>query len=79
MPASAVVKELKTSDAVLKETLLWIAGRHPQWGPAMADFLRELLASPAAPDEVRLFRVTPMFISVLDYSKGFGHTDLVTC
>jgi nitroimidazol reductase NimA-like FMN-containing flavoprotein (pyridoxamine 5'-phosphate oxidase superfamily) len=31
------------------------------------------------PDEVRLFRVTPKVISVLDYSKGFGHTDLVTC
>lgn len=31
------------------------------------------------PDEVRLFRVTPVVISVLDYSKGFGHTDLVTC
>jgi hypothetical protein len=31
------------------------------------------------PDEVRLFRVTPTVISVLDYSKGFGHTDLVTC
>jgi len=31
------------------------------------------------PDEVRLFHVTPSVISVLDYSKGFGHTDLVTC
>jgi general stress protein 26 len=31
------------------------------------------------PDDIRLFRVTPMVISVLDYSKGFGHTDLVTC
>jgi nitroimidazol reductase NimA-like FMN-containing flavoprotein (pyridoxamine 5'-phosphate oxidase superfamily) len=30
-------------------------------------------------DEIRLFRVTPTLISVLDYSKGFGHTDLVTC
>jgi nitroimidazol reductase NimA-like FMN-containing flavoprotein (pyridoxamine 5'-phosphate oxidase superfamily) len=30
-------------------------------------------------DEVRLFRVTPVVISVLDYSQGFGHTDLVTC
>ena len=30
-------------------------------------------------DEVRLFRVTPTVISILDYSKGFGHTDLVTC
>jgi nitroimidazol reductase NimA-like FMN-containing flavoprotein (pyridoxamine 5'-phosphate oxidase superfamily) len=31
------------------------------------------------PGEVRIFRVTPTVISVLDYSKGFGHTDLVTC
>jgi hypothetical protein len=31
------------------------------------------------PDEVRLFRVTPVVISVLDYTKGFAHTDLVTC
>lgn len=31
------------------------------------------------PDEVRLFRVMPSVISVLDYSKGFGHTDLVIC
>jgi hypothetical protein len=29
--------------------------------------------------DVRVFRVTPMVISVLDYSKGFAHTDLVTC
>ena len=32
-----------------------------------------------SPDEIRLFRVTPTVISVLDYSKGFGHTDFVTC
>lgn len=31
------------------------------------------------PEEVRLFRVTPVVISVLDYTKGFGHTDLVRC
>jgi nitroimidazol reductase NimA-like FMN-containing flavoprotein (pyridoxamine 5'-phosphate oxidase superfamily) len=30
-------------------------------------------------DQVRLFRVTPMVISVLDYTKGFAHTDLVHC
>lgn len=30
-------------------------------------------------DEIRLFQVTPIVISVLDYTKGFGHTDLVTC
>ncbi len=32
-----------------------------------------------SPEDVRLFRVTPIVISVLDYSKGFGHTDLITC
>ena len=31
------------------------------------------------PSDVKIFRVTPTVISVLDYSKGFGHTDLVTC
>jgi len=31
------------------------------------------------PENVRIFRLTPTVISVLDYSKGFGHTDLVTC
>jgi nitroimidazol reductase NimA-like FMN-containing flavoprotein (pyridoxamine 5'-phosphate oxidase superfamily) len=31
------------------------------------------------PDDVRIFRVTPTVISVLDYSKGFAHTDLVSC
>ena len=29
--------------------------------------------------DLSIFRVTPTVISVLDYSKGFGHTDLVTC
>jgi len=29
------------------------------------------------PDDVRIFRIAPSIISVLDYSKGFGHTDLV--
>jgi PPOX class probable F420-dependent enzyme len=31
------------------------------------------------PADVCIFRVTPTVISVLDYAKGFGHTDLVTC
>jgi nitroimidazol reductase NimA-like FMN-containing flavoprotein (pyridoxamine 5'-phosphate oxidase superfamily) len=31
------------------------------------------------PEDVRIFRVTPVVISILDYSKGFGHTDLVRC
>lgn len=36
------------------------------------------IAMPKA-DEVRVFRVVPSIVSVLDYSKGFGHTDLVRC
>jgi PPOX class probable F420-dependent enzyme len=31
------------------------------------------------PADVRIFRVTPVVVSVLDYTKGFAHTDLVTC
>ena len=31
------------------------------------------------PADVRIFRLTPTVISVLDYSQGFGHTDLVSC
>jgi nitroimidazol reductase NimA-like FMN-containing flavoprotein (pyridoxamine 5'-phosphate oxidase superfamily) len=32
-----------------------------------------------SPNEIALFKVTPKVISVLDYSRGFGHTDLVEC
>jgi hypothetical protein len=31
------------------------------------------------PQSVRIFRVEPQVISLLDYSKGFGHTELVNC
>ncbi|MBV9373565.1 MAG: pyridoxamine 5'-phosphate oxidase family protein [Alphaproteobacteria bacterium] len=33
--------------------------------------------APAELDDIVLFRVTPEVISVLDYRKGFGHSDLV--
>jgi nitroimidazol reductase NimA-like FMN-containing flavoprotein (pyridoxamine 5'-phosphate oxidase superfamily) len=46
----------------------------PQKYPAQTDLPVEM----PTPDDVRIFRVTPTVISVLDYSKGFGHTDLVT-
>jgi len=29
------------------------------------------------PEEIRIFRVRPTVVFVLDYTKGFGHTDLV--
>ncbi|OAE99913.1 pyridoxamine 5'-phosphate oxidase [Bradyrhizobium centrolobii] len=29
--------------------------------------------------DVCVFRLTPTIVSLLDYSKGFGHTDLIAC
>ena len=41
---------------------------------------QKLLPGPLpTPADVRIFRLTPEVVSLLDYSKGFGHTDLVTC
>jgi general stress protein 26 len=37
----------------------------------------ELAESPQAAD-IALLKISPQVISVLDYEKGFGHTDLVT-
>src|SRR5689334_15138795 len=30
------------------------------------------------PEDIQVYRVMPKVISILDYSKGFGHTDLAT-
>ncbi len=30
------------------------------------------------PEGIAVYRVAPKVISVLDYSKGFGHSDLMT-
>ena len=79
-----------TADLMSITGLSMAAHAHPITDRSEADrVLRMLpLKYPDAPplpmrmpsaDEVRLFRVTPVVISVLDYSKGFGHTDLVTC
>ena len=32
---------------------------------------------PPDPAAIKLLRVTPKVVSILDYSKGFGHSDLV--
>jgi putative membrane-bound dehydrogenase-like protein len=44
--AAAVAAELAAADPRLKETAWWIAGRHPEWGGAMAGFLRARLGAP---------------------------------
>ncbi len=60
-----------TDRAEAEKVLRLLPLKYPEQGP---------LPFPLpGPDDVRIFRVTPAVISVLDYSKGFGHTDLVTC
>jgi putative heme-binding domain-containing protein len=42
---SALAAELVSADPVLKENAWWIAGRHPEWGGALAGFLRDRLSA----------------------------------
>jgi hypothetical protein len=39
--------------------------------PRIADY------APTDMEELMLFRISPEVISILDYRKGFGHTDLI--
>jgi putative membrane-bound dehydrogenase-like protein len=45
LDAATVARELTAADPRLKETAWWIAGRHPDWGGALAGFLRDRLAA----------------------------------
>ena len=62
-----------TDRAEAQKVLAMLPLRYPDAPP-----LPQPLQMPTA-DEVALFRVVPELISVLDYTKGFAHTDLVTC
>jgi putative membrane-bound dehydrogenase-like protein len=42
---ATVAAELNSPDPGMKETAAWIAGRHPDWGGALAGYLRDRLAS----------------------------------
>lgn len=75
---------------VMEITGLSMAARaHIITDPAAAERVMNLLmqrypqqsVSLTMPDpmDVRIVSVKPEVISVLDYSKGFGHTDLVIC
>lgn len=48
-----------------------LIARYPQQGQSPGDL------PPAS--AVAIFKLTPSCISVLDYSKGFGHAELVAC
>jgi len=47
-------------------------------GQLMAEKFPQVAAFiPEDSDDMALFRVTPKVVSLLDYSKGFGHTEMV--
>lgn len=62
-----------TDRAEAEKVLRMLPLKYPDAPPATA-----AMRMPAA-DDVAIFRVEPQVISVLDYTKGFAHTDLVTC
>jgi putative membrane-bound dehydrogenase-like protein len=54
---AAVTREFASTDAALKETAWWIAGRHPEWASAVTNSLRDHLSAaadltPAAQEEL---------------------------
>jgi nitroimidazol reductase NimA-like FMN-containing flavoprotein (pyridoxamine 5'-phosphate oxidase superfamily) len=78
-----------TGQVMSIEGLSMAARAHVVTDPSEAEKALQLMIRRYPPQEVplpmprvadlRIFRLTPRVISVLDYSKGFGHTDLVTC
>ncbi len=61
---ASAVTDASEADKILRMLLL----RYP----TQASF-------PVPMSRLRVFRLTPTVISVIDYSKGFGHADLVAC
>ncbi len=62
-----------TDRAEAEKVLRMLPLKYPDAPPAMAEMKMP------SPDEVALFRVVPKVISVIDYTKGFAHADLVIC
>jgi nitroimidazol reductase NimA-like FMN-containing flavoprotein (pyridoxamine 5'-phosphate oxidase superfamily) len=54
-------------DTVIAKTLALLRERYPEY----AGF-------PIRPEEIRIYQVLPKVISILDYTKGFGHSELVS-
>jgi nitroimidazol reductase NimA-like FMN-containing flavoprotein (pyridoxamine 5'-phosphate oxidase superfamily) len=62
-----------TDRAEAEKVLAMLPLKYPDAPP-----LPPTLKMPSA-DEIALFRGVPEVISVIDYTKGFAHADLVTC
>ena len=71
---SMAARASRVSDpAEARKVIEMLPLKYPDASPATAQMKMP------APDEVALFRVVPEIVSVLDYTNGFGHSDLVTC
>ena len=57
--------------AEAEKVLRMLPLKYPDAPPSMAQMKMP------TPEQVALFRIVPEVVSVLDYTKGFGHTDLV--
>ncbi|HEX5960566.1 MAG TPA: pyridoxamine 5'-phosphate oxidase family protein [Rhodanobacteraceae bacterium] len=53
------------------------AGKVLRLMPSKYPETKSLPVAMPTPDDVALFRIEPSVISVLDYTQGFGHADLV--
>ena len=62
-----------TDPAEARRVIAMMPLKYPDAPPQTA-----ALAMPE-PQDVALFRLEPRVVSVLDYTKGFGHADLVWC
>jgi nitroimidazol reductase NimA-like FMN-containing flavoprotein (pyridoxamine 5'-phosphate oxidase superfamily) len=63
----AAEAELETSPAEISKAVSLLYLKYPEYGPFRAFEL----------DEILVYRVSPRVISVIDYTKGFGHTELI--
>jgi nitroimidazol reductase NimA-like FMN-containing flavoprotein (pyridoxamine 5'-phosphate oxidase superfamily) len=71
---SMAARAHRVSDrAEAEKVLAMLPLKYPDAPPSMAQMKMP------APEDVALFRVVPEIVSVLDYTKGFAHTDLVAC
>jgi nitroimidazol reductase NimA-like FMN-containing flavoprotein (pyridoxamine 5'-phosphate oxidase superfamily) len=62
-----------TDRAEAEKVIRMLPLKYPDAPPTMAQMKMP------TPEEVALFRIEPSVVSILDYTKGFGHTELVAC
>ncbi len=77
-------------DSLALTSLSITARAHPVFHPAEVETVLRLMPLKYPPgtlsgipmptcDQVRIFKVTPVAILVQDHSRGYAHTDFVTC